>query len=137
MTQEDQKILFNSLGFLAVLLRGESDQQDNAKRARGLAWLIEEFCRTVDQKGFAQENDLSDDPLSDARLEDWIKQFKTKLQIEGEAMLPEDRASLLRIHKLLEDRANQKARQNLPTELLADLILQMIDNEIEEERISQ
>lgn len=45
MTSRDQKIIFNALGFLAVILKGtETNQEESAEQARKLARLMEEFC---------------------------------------------------------------------------------------------
>jgi len=133
MTRIDQQIIFSALGFIAVAMREETNAQDSAKRARGMAWLIEEFCKTSVTEAFGETKDYSGDNLPDEQIDNLINTFKTTLRDEQEAKLPQDRATLLKMHRRLQERAEHKSRQRLPNDLLADLILEFIDAEIEEE----
>ena len=58
MTQTDRQILFISLGFLAVIVRGDVPRDKQALRATAIADLIESFCRSVLPEAF-QEEDVS------------------------------------------------------------------------------
>jgi hypothetical protein len=44
MMSIERKVFFSALGFLAVLIKGDSKREDNADRAVSLAKLIEAFC---------------------------------------------------------------------------------------------
>ncbi|MDD3287582.1 MAG: hypothetical protein PHX43_01060 [Alphaproteobacteria bacterium] len=133
MTRTDQQLIFTALGFMAVLMRGEIDQNDSAKRARGIAWLIEEFCLNSQSSNIGDAKDCFSDDLTDNQVDGLIDNFKATLRDKGEATLPEDRQTLLKIHQRLEERIQNKARQSFSAETLSDLILQLIDVEIDEE----
>jgi hypothetical protein len=47
MTRSDFQILFTALGFLAVVMKGDSSKKDGAKQAKAMATMIEVFCRTT------------------------------------------------------------------------------------------
>lgn len=51
MTRTDQKILFTSLGFLAVILN-DAPKDRQAMRATAIANLIESFCRAAVPEAF-------------------------------------------------------------------------------------
>lgn len=52
MTQNDQKILFTALAFIAVVLKdGEKLQKGSAWKVRKLAELLDDFCTKEVMKG--------------------------------------------------------------------------------------
>jgi hypothetical protein len=57
--RNDRKVLFTALGFLAVILKGESGA-DQGKHALELADLIESFCRFHLPDAFESQPDSTD-----------------------------------------------------------------------------
>ncbi|MDD3288696.1 MAG: hypothetical protein PHX43_06820 [Alphaproteobacteria bacterium] len=114
-------------------MRGEIDQNDSAKRAQGIAWLIEEFCLNSQSSNLRDTKDCFGDDLTYNQIDGLIDNFKATLRDKGDATLPEDRQTLLKIHQRIEERIQNKARQSFSAETLSDLILQLINVEIDEE----
>ena len=125
MTGLTPQLLFTALGFTAVALGGSARSND-AESVRQFAGLIESFCRDAAPGREA------------VSIDDMIDRFKLDLQTSNEAMLPEDRATLLRFYDQLLVREARWQQQTFydaaPDALIADRVLSMIDREIEREQ---
>jgi hypothetical protein len=51
----DLRVLCNALGFATVAVQGDAGLKEGALRARGLARLIEEYCRASVPESFGDE----------------------------------------------------------------------------------
>jgi hypothetical protein len=98
-----------------------------------MAWLIEEFCQTAIPEAFGGTKDYSGDNLSDDQIDGLLETFKVALSQHGDATLPQDRPTLLRIHQRLRERSGNREDEEISTDELADHILQLIDDELAEE----
>jgi len=100
MTRTDSKILFTALGFLAVVVMGESAKKDGAKRAMALAGLIEAFCHTAHPDLFI--DNAPDDAIDTAALDRMIEELKEgELQIGKLDALRTDKVLLRHIYNRL------------------------------------
>jgi hypothetical protein len=91
MTRDELQILFTALGFLAVVMKGENANKDDAKQAKAMAALIEAFCQ-------AAHPELFDDGAEAAELDRIIEDLKDdELQFSQSATLLADKALLCRV----------------------------------------
>jgi len=126
MTPQDLRILSTALGFTAVVMQGENiSKKDGARRATGLANLIEEFCHTAlpDSFGAGAATVFRGDTKQTDRL---IERFKGNLKDGKTIDLPHDRDLLLQLY----DRLYQRHRSHATDNLIADEILHLLDEEL-------
>jgi len=133
MINADQRLLFTSLGFLSVVMQGDDTMTNRAGRARTMASLIEEFCRWAVPDAFDEVMERTEDGYTPPRVDHLIETFKMTKVEDKEQFLPKERSLLLMMHKQLEERRCNKARQHYPTELLQKLVFQLIQEEAEED----
>lgn len=127
----EPKIFFTALAFVAVTMRNqEPGSQESADQVRRLAGLIESFCveNLRNPSTFTEETSAEEiDCVIERHVED--------LRTEETTVLPEDRATLLRLHDRLQIRNLRRINRVLYTEIsdekLADFVLSYLDEEIE------
>ena len=98
MTRTDHRIILTALGFLAVILKDDS-ADNQASRAMGIAKLIEDFCRTALPDVVPNEFEVRLAPMSE--IEELVQDYIADLHVWGAAELPEDRQKLLQMYELL------------------------------------
>lgn len=126
-------MFFTALAFVTVMLRSSDnpDDKESAERVRDLAKLIEEFCTdTVVNSPIALRDD-ADAVAIDQMIERHVQELRQK----QETQLPDDRASLIKLHDRLNyrnlRRLNQQLYDKFSTGRLADIVLHYLDVEIE------
>lgn len=134
MIKADYRLLFTSLGFLSVVMQEGDTMTNRASRARTMASLIEEFCRWAVPDAFDEVMERTEDGFTPPRVDHLIETFKMTKVEDKENLCPKERSLLLMMHKQLEERSCNRLRQNLPTELLQKLVVQLVEAEMKEER---
>jgi len=120
MTRDDFRILFTSLGFLAVVMKGKKSKDNNAKQARAMASLIEAFCKASHPDLFMDDSDVTE-------IDQKIEQLKEDKLLFGQMTnLMADKEILFRIYA----RLLQRFRAYAPDEMIADEVLHLLEEEI-------
>lgn len=138
MTPNDLRILSTALGFTAVAIQpSEEELHLRATMAKTLALMIEEFCRINVPDAFSVANDILGDSDNPAAIDEAIDRFKVALHENEEARLPQDRKILLQFYDRLQQRKMRWEQSHFyataPDSLIADNVLKMIDDEIEQD----
>lgn len=122
MTPADLRILCTALGFTVVVLKGNQNHKDSARRALGFANLIEAFCNyTIPHLGAAMnENEAY-------RLDEMIDGLKADLRSRGDADLQKSRRTLFRLY----DRLRERCAAFASDEMLANRVLELLEAELE------
>jgi hypothetical protein len=134
MTRTEQRILFTTAAFVAVLLK---DKDVDGAAAAGnivqLANLIEAFCmeNVLHVPSALLGNDNAAD--TDQIIESHIDELKEK----EETHLPEDRPTLLKLYDRLLQRKTWRNQRKIYASVnekrLADLVLKLMDEEINDD----
>lgn len=134
MTRYDQQILFTALAFVAVVTKEGGDRTDSSQSITQLARLLEDFCREnvpplIRQIEFTEENGTRE-------LDERINRHIRELRQQHETRLPDDRETLLQFYDRLQARKSRRMQSlfyaQATAELLADKVLNYLDEEIEE-----
>lgn len=133
MTRTDQKILYNALAFLAVVMKGkDANDSESVQQIHELSGLIDAFCtaHVVDDLRLP-ENDADTSAINRE-----IERHMAELRQHERTRLPEDRAALIALYDQLRVRKAQRTQREIyahATEAkLADLVLRLLDEEIED-----
>ncbi len=134
MTRTDRKILFTALAFFAVIIEGKNaSDRHKAERILKLAGLVESFC----VEHVSSMLRVAADETGTSAIDQIIERHIDELRDKEETRLPEDRATLINIHDRLQQRKTRRMRREFyasaPEAQLADLVLQLLDEEIEDE----
>jgi hypothetical protein len=133
MTNNNNKILFTALGFLAVIMN-EVPQNKRALRATALARLIEEFCATALPEAVAN-NCLEASRW--AETENLIELYIAELRDTGSARLNYDRPTLLNMYEqLLFQKMLHEQKEFIASghdDVIANRILQLAEEKIQRE----
>lgn len=135
MMNIDQKALFTALAFVTIAQKGSNaGERESGEQVRQLAGLIESFCaehllgRSTPQSHDADATDI------DQVIERHIRE----LQQRQETRLPADKETLVELCGRLCQRKAQRMQRdfyaNATEAKLADLVLQYLDEEIEDDR---
>ncbi len=134
MTRTDRKILFTSLAFFAVIIKGKNAcDPHKADRVLKLAGLVESFCA----EHVSSVLHAAGDETGTLAIDQIIERHVDELRNKEETRLPEDRATLINIHDRLQQRKTRRMRREFygsaSEEQIADLVLKLLDEEIEDE----
>jgi hypothetical protein len=133
MTRTDRKIIFTALAFLAVVTRGKGAIDERAaQRIQELAELVESYCNE-------HVIDVSL-PVSEETgalvIDQIIERHAQELREKEETRLPEDRQMLIKLLDRLQVRKSRRAQREFFSaageQRLADLVLQLLDEEIDD-----
>jgi len=127
MTTLDRNTFFSSLGFLAILLKGQEDDKVAASKAGIMAGLIEAFCE--------KKNPASLQEKAPARviwlLDQIIRSLKAQLKAEQPVDLPSDKNFKIEILHCLQERQELYATEVLKGDgFLDEAILALLREEI-------
>lgn len=135
MTRYDQKILFTALAFMAIVTKeGDKLEADSVQKIMQLAGLLGEFCienvpPVVHRLKFGGDSDA-------AELDLKIERHVAELRAREETHLPEDKDTLLKYYDRLQQRKSRRMQREfyaqVTAELLADKVLNYLDEEIED-----
>ena len=139
MMTYDQKLLFTTIAFLAVVLKdGDSLTAGSVVKVHKLAEVLESFCvENVPQPFVASSLGLAEENGAE-KIDALIERYKKDLTQKQETILPEDKETLLQFYDRLQLRKSRRMQQKFyarATEAkLADLVLKLLDEEIEDLR---
>lgn len=127
MTTLDRNTFFSSLGFLAILLKGQEDDKKAASKAGIIAGLIEAFCE--------KKNPASLQEKAPARviwlLDQIIRSLKAQLKAEQPVDLPSDKNFKIEILHCLQERQELYATEVLKGDgFLDEAIMALLREEI-------
>lgn len=133
MTRTDQKILFTALAFLAVMIKDEKKtRMDETTKVRQFASCIETFC-------FETVGDAMLLPPLEAgtvQIDQLIERHIQELKRKENTNLSENREILIKLYDRLQQRKAQRLQRDFyvsaTEEKLADLVLRLLDEEIED-----
>lgn len=133
MNWRDQRVLFTALGFMGVVMKdGNSEAADLDYRARGLATLIESFCRNNTQAGTVTTD--MDSAMSVESIDQIIDHHVREMRMCDETSLPEGRETLLRLYDRLQHRAIRREQAafyaKAHTDMLAERIMTYLNAEV-------
>ena len=130
MTRTDQKILFTALAFLSVAIKGKANTDVNEQVLR-LAGLIEEFVA----ENIVTSSSLDSIPASEV-TDILIDKHLHELREEETTVLPNDKSTLIGLCDRLRHRKAQRTQRefyaNASEAKLADMVLKLLDEEIQE-----
>jgi hypothetical protein len=134
MTRADQKTLFTALAFVSVLMKGrEIEASAEAAQVRQLAALIESFCLENNASASTHRADEGSSSLIDTMIEFHIDELKRR----QETRLPDDRDVLIKLYDRLQQRKMRRLQREFyasaTNDKIADLALQLLDEEIEDD----
>lgn len=122
MTALDRKTFFSSLGFLAILFKGQEDDKSAASKAGIMAGLIEAFCEETNP-AFSPEK-------PPARviwlLDQIIGSLKAQLKAGQPAELPSNKELKLEILHSLQERQSLYVAEALDGEQLLDAAIETL-----------
>lgn len=133
MTRTDQKILFTALAFLAVAAKGErGGEKTEADKVKALAAYIESFC--LEHIGGAM---LLPPDAGVEQTDQLIERHIQALKTQQETQLPEDQDTLIQLYDRLQQRKSRRMQREFyasaTEDKLADLVLSLLDEEIEDD----
>ena len=109
MIAVDFRLLCTALGYMAVATK-KNTRGTRMTQATETATLIEAFCRETLPEHFKKsksEAAANDDGILDRMIEE----FKTVLREKEAAVLPEDRATLLKFYDRLQQRQTRRQQK--------------------------
>ena len=131
MTFADRKTLFMALAFVAVTVQ-ERETKAAAGQIRELAGLIEAFCMESLSGLF-----IAADNTGASFLDQVIDRHLGELRQEETTLLPDDKQMLIQLYDRLLHRKTQRSQRefyaNASEAKLADLVLRLLDEELEDE----
>lgn len=122
------RVLCNALAVSYTLINTSKDAY--APLAEGYARHIEDFCRDKVPEAFGNDSEELVMRRGIKTGERAIDEVKVAPADKREKALPKERNKLLLMHRLLEERSNNRARELYPTALLKNLVMQMIETEL-------
>ncbi|MDD3028864.1 MAG: hypothetical protein PHS57_01085 [Alphaproteobacteria bacterium] len=136
MTKDEQLRLSLLLAFQAVITHGGKIEGDAEKRILGLAQRMNEFCDLQLKQAFPEEMIKLVDDKGAAEIDDAIAIHIENLRTKSSTQLPQDKESLIQLYDRLQQRKSRRMQWQFyataKEEKVADLILQLLDDEIED-----
>ena len=137
MVRDDYKILFTALAFLAVVLKdGDNLGKGSAAKIIKLADVLRSFCAENVPSAFSQDGFCLVEDFDAPRIDAILARHTEELIRNHETRLPEDRESLLQLYDRLQLRKTRRMQWQFyakaTEEKLADLVLRLLDEEIED-----
>ncbi|MDD3289221.1 MAG: hypothetical protein PHX43_09530 [Alphaproteobacteria bacterium] len=123
------------LAFQSMITDG-SKTEDAAERIIELAKTINEFCDLHIPKAFPLATAHFVNDVGASKIDNAILQHIEKLRTKGTTQLPEDRETLIQFYDRLQQRKSRRLQWQFyataKEEKLADLVLHLLDEEIED-----
>jgi len=121
MVRAEERVLYEALGFLAVVISGDDSQKDGAVRATALATMMEAFCHRG-AKSIAHQPEKPASAANDDDLDDVIEKLKGSAHIRQLICITEDKSLLVQLYHRLQERQREQADATFIKEEIARLL---------------